>query len=219
MRIIVYTAIFGEYERTVKSPQIISPQVQYLCFTDSQPEHDPSKWTVRLKPRDCDDPRRSARRWKCLPHKLLPRHDFSIWIDANLQLKVDAHALIAALGDNDLASFKHPARRSETEEAEFVAGSPELDFPVTVLSQNKRHRESGFPDTLGLLETAIVVRRRNRRVARFNELWWDEICRGSRRDQISVMYCLWRARLRFGCLPGDGGRNNTPLALAMDHGH
>jgi hypothetical protein len=39
-------------------------------------------------------------------------------------------------------------------------------------------------------------------VRAFNELWWDEIQRGSKRDQLSSAYVARRVGLKVGIFPG-----------------
>ena len=48
----------------------------------------------------------------------------------------------------------------------------------------------------------LILRRHSERVARFNQLWWDEIERGSQRDQISFPYAVAKAGVRVGYFPG-----------------
>ena len=43
--------------------------------------------------------RMNAKAPKILPHLYLPKHDYSIWVDANLELKVTKEELIEELGD------------------------------------------------------------------------------------------------------------------------
>jgi hypothetical protein len=35
-----------------------------------------------------------------------------------------------------------------------------------------------------------------------NEAWWEEMTRGSVRDQVSLPYVCWKAGLRWDVIPG-----------------
>ncbi|MEO8602136.1 MAG: hypothetical protein ABI629_06140 [bacterium] len=60
-----------------------------------------------------------------------------------------------------------------------------------------------------------MLRRHSDTVAAFNEAWWDEICRGSRRDQLSFDYTARKLGLRYGHLPGTIADN--PLFQRRPH--
>jgi hypothetical protein len=69
-------------------------------------------------------------------------------------------------------------------------------------SQVGRYEFSGYPHNNGLVETGVLLRRKQPEVATFNERWWAEIRQGSLRDQLSFNYVAWRVRLKYGLLPG-----------------
>ena len=55
-----------------------------------------------------------------------------------------------------------------------------------------------FPERFGLRSAGIIIRRNNDNVRKFNELWWDEISKGSHRDQLSQMYVSWKTGIEVG---------------------
>jgi len=44
--------------------------------------------------------------------------------------------------------------------------------------------------------TTYILRRHTGKVEEFNRLWWEEICKGSRRDQLSFDYALWKMEMK-----------------------
>jgi hypothetical protein len=68
-----------------------------------------------------------------------------------------------------------------------------------------------------------MLRRHTPAVNAFNEAWWDEIARGSKRDQLSFPYVARKVGLRYGTFPGtllDNplfllGRHATPLVAMV----
>jgi GT2 family glycosyltransferase len=195
---VVYTAITGERD-TLKDPLFVPPGWRFVCFTDS-PHVRSSVWDVRpLAWSSPDgDPRRTARWHKVNAHTLFPDDRVSIWADASVRATNDWRRLLWYLGSFGLASYLHPARDCLYDEAHECARLG-LDDPGCIREQVARYRAAGYPAHYGLLETTILVRRHgDPDLVRFADLWWDEISKGSKRDQLSVNYVGWRLGLRFG---------------------
>jgi hypothetical protein len=100
-----------------------------------------------------------------------------------------AEALTAS--GTELATFRHPLWRTVVEEARIV-NQFQRDLPEVVTAQLARYTAAGFPDDRGVFSTACLVRRATDGIAAFQSDWWTEIDRGSRRDQLSLPYILWR---------------------------
>lgn len=131
--------------------------------------------------------RRNARLHKILAHQFIET-DYSIWMDANVELKVPALRLIEDyLQDSDLAVFRHRVRGCTYDEAARCR-ELRLDSPQVIDEQISRYAATGFARGLGLPETTVLIRRHNDSVRRFNESWWSQLCRHSVRDQISFMF-------------------------------
>ena len=58
--------------------------VTFVLFTDNPPVGDTGVWGLRpLTWNHAICPRRSARYHKCMTHKVLPEHDYSVWVDGS----------------------------------------------------------------------------------------------------------------------------------------
>lgn len=68
------------------------------------------------------------------------------------------------------------------------------DCPRIINRQLERYRKEGFPAHYGLLSGGILYRKHNSPALRaVDEMWWNEVRKGSKRDQLSfnyVCYCL-----------------------------
>jgi hypothetical protein len=203
MRIVVYTAIYGGRDTLQPISGCEMPirpaSVPHICFTDT-PQPQACGWLF------CIDelilsPRREARRHKAMPHAFFPDVDYSIWIDGNVILKEDpARLCTRLLVDHDVATFRHPARKSVYAEAQ-VCTRLQKDSGAVIGQQMRRYRQEGYPDSR-LAETRLVVRRHTKRVAEMNTIWWEQICQGSVRDQLSFNYACWKSRLGYREIPG-----------------
>ena len=132
------------------------------------------------------DPRRNSRIQKIMPHKFM-KCDHSIYLDGNMKLLVDPQVLIDKyLKDCDIAFFIHGARDCIYDEAIEVAKLG-LDDPEVIIEQAKYYEDNEYGKHKGLLQGGFIIRKHNKRVERFNEAWWADYCRFSRRDQLSLM--------------------------------
>ncbi len=127
------------------------------------------------------------------------KYKYSLWIDGNTSLKTEPEHLIKYL-KTDIACFRHPDRDCIYKEAE-VCKEWGLADPEYADEQMRRYREEGYPKHNGLAATTYVLRRHTKEVEEFNNLWWSEICRGSKRDQLSFNYCLWKMGMEASYFP------------------
>lgn len=132
------------------------------------------------------DPRRNSRMHKIMPHKYF-KADYSIYMDGNMKLLKNPEELIERyMQDYDLALFKHGARDCIYDEAIAVAKLG-LDDPELIIEQASHYEQNEYGRHKGLLQGGFIIRRHNARVEAFNEAWWADYCRYSRRDQLSLM--------------------------------
>jgi len=196
-RIAVYTAIVGDYD-CLKIPTRIDPRCDYYCFTDRD-----ISWQDVWKPREIAwrhaDPARTSRHMKLNPHEYFPGYACSIWIDANLRLNCLAQALMPE-DEWDVALWRNPSRDCVYAAAEACAREGK-DTQASIAAQMQRYRDAGYPQHAGLTACGVLVRRHNTPEAiGFARAWWDEVCRGSRRDQLSFGFSAWRRNLRIAYL-------------------
>lgn len=212
---VIYTAIFGGKD-DLKEPKMIPLGWDFVCFTDSNPVS--GTWhTIQSKP-ESDDPVRSAKIFKVLPHRFLPQYEYSVWIDGNMVVRGNPDALIEEyLAGVNIAVYDHAwtkddSRNSVRAELSALLAMAEKgkykDDPVLMRKQVEAYLQEGFPDNIGLISGMVIVRRHNQSdvVAAMND-WWQEIERYSRRDQLSFNYVAWKDHLDFKYIEEDS-RNN-----------
>lgn len=147
------------------------------------------------------DPRRNSRVHKILSHKYLDS-EYTIYMDGNMKLLVSPEELIKRYMDGyDLAAFTH-SRGCIYKEAMEVAKLG-LDDPELIIEQAKHYEDIGYGKDKGLLQGGFIIRRNNERVRRFEEAWWADYTRYSRRDQLSLMPALERGRVLVNPIPGN----------------
>lgn len=199
--IALYTATMGKYERPFEilpEAGFTSNHVDCFRFTDSQSgdyqaqDHETTRhWKEIVEtPRLPGDPIRSARAVKILGHHVLSSHDVTVWIDNRVRLKVGIDELVDRFlpSDADIALPLHSYHRTLADEFNAVL-SGRFDDPRAVRDQRQSYlRHSPLLATEPVYWTAILIRRNNDAVRRFNTIWWENVLRYSRRDQLSFPF-------------------------------
>jgi len=209
--IAVYTAITGGRD-DLKTDQCWDG-ADFTAFLDDRVRVDMSRpgghrW--RLRPA-CDlfrDDRRNAKIHKVLSHLYLGSHVYSIWMDGSVSLKVCAADLVREfLGQADMALFRHRAKRCAYAVANHCI-TKGLDDAGTIREQIARMRARLYPERAGQHECGVILRRLSPVVERFERMWWAEICRYSKRDQISFEFAARLAGVRVATIPGSVQHND-----------
>ena len=206
--IAVYTAIAGG--RDVLKTDQCWEGADFYAFVDFEgPDELPTDSGWRFQPvcKLFTDPRRNAKIHKALSHLYLPEYRYSIWMDGSVSLRVPAADLVRQfLAGADLAMFRHRWRRCAYDVAANCMRL-HLDYERLITAQVAQLRARGWPERAGQHECAVILRRHSAPVARFNALWWADICRFSRRDQISVEWAAAAAGVQVADLPGNVQHN------------
>lgn len=166
---------------------------KFVAFTDFQ--SNTKEWDVKPAYAKFADPRRNSRIHKILIHQYVDTK-YSIWIDGNIRLMIPPEELVELyLKDHDIALWRHPNRDCIYDEA-IKCAARGLDDPETIIEQAKKYEDSGYTKHRGLFECGMIIRRHTPKVIEFDNAWWAEYCRHSRRDQISFPYAADLVGLR-----------------------
>lgn len=194
-KIIVYTCNFGGYE-SIKEPLLTDPTVEYIIFTDDK-SITSNNWKIVVIDEKLKDPRRTSRLAKIMPHRYLPDHDISVYIDSSLEIKTDDIRTMVAecLQGKDIALYKHYRRNCVYDEIKFVMNSTDrvVDDKDLCIKAIKKYEEINYPKNNGLYENGFMIRCNTKKIQEFSELWWKEYISGTERDQFTFMYATWLA--------------------------
>jgi len=187
---------------SILPPVQIEPELDYIAFVDT-PQELPAPWQGRSLALRERNPRMTARWHKLHPHRLLPEHDQSLFVDANVMIKDRINALFdQALHQSPLALFKHPFRDCVYEEAEVVKRI-RYDDAAIVDAQMAFYRAHGLPIRAGLHVSGVLFRRHNDpQLIKLLEDWWLQLKIFSQRDQLSLTFMLRRHQMTAAELPG-----------------
>ena len=194
--IVVYSCITGGRDNIKHITH--RDNFRYVMFTDREVKDDCGWEIVRITSLNHLI---SARYHKHHPQQLFPEAKVSIWLDGTHWPYSSLEPLLDYLGDADIAASRHFCRSTVFEEVTTCAEAG-FDAEETFNTQLATYQNEGFPDTLGLYETSYLVRRHTERLLQFQKLWWQEMTQHSMRDQISLMYCLWKHNFPISTIPG-----------------
>lgn len=212
--LVVFTAIMGRFSNKLRPP-LWAPRLHngasvgegdrsvcFVCFSDflgSAPE----PWHLLPPVWEHEDPRRTARYHKVMAHELFPNAEVTLWADGNQQLAEDPWILADKYltPDTHVATYKHPLRRCVHEELDACI-KLEKDNPALMRSQVMSYQQAGYPKNHGMCETTVMLRRNVPEIHGLNEQWWAEIQQGSKRDQLSFNFVLWRLGLKYARMAG-----------------
>jgi hypothetical protein len=203
MKIVIYTSLTGNYDK-LKQPVVVDPNFTYICFSNDFEEKKIGIWEIRKIPYESNDLQRLSRYPKMHPHVLLKDFDYSVYIDANIQIKGPAlyKGVKKVINENvSLAGMPHLEIDCAYEEGlRAIISRRERDI-ICVFKELKFLRKSRFPFHWGMYEANVIFRNHhNIDVISQCELWWFCVLNYSRRDQISYTYTLWKNKIPFNYL-------------------
>lgn len=193
VNLIIYTALIGSYDKLIDfNKNFIPPETLLLCFTDNKSLISKT-WTIKHIKCGNNDFAYLNRKIKILFNEFLPNHNYNLYIDSNVRIKKPINGLISSLilSNVELILPKHYSRDCIYKEAEpiLILGKEKENI---VRNQIKRYKLMGFPENFGLGENNILFRKNgSNEIFRLMNCWWKEYCNGAKRDQLSLMYCIW----------------------------
>lgn len=193
MKLVVYTAIFGNYDKLRELP-FKKKNVEYICYTDNKNIKSKS-WTLIYIDKKEETSTIINRKLKINVLDHLDIYDKSIYIDGNIQVLNDLEPLFNHLCDFPLGAIKHRLRQCiyiEAIECQKI-GKAGKD----ILEQVNKYKEEGFPENYGMTENCILFRNhRHPELKHILDLWWKQFDTGVKRDQISLPYIRWKYNLQ-----------------------
>lgn len=196
---IVYSCTFADYDYTF-GPLARTPGARFLRFGTTRP----NRWRIwehRPVPDAMVRPTQTMtnRRFKMFPGEAVPPCDVAVYVDGHILIRADLTPLIAEFWESgaDIALFPHPSGRNLEEEIDFALAHsiPARDAPLAE-QQRARYRERGLLGAPITENTILFYRMTSPKVAAMGDLWWAEMERYSKRDQISLPYVLDRVSPR-----------------------
>ena len=204
-KIIIYSCITNNRD-TIK-PVFKQKNYKYILFTDEITSH--PDWEVRPLQFKSNCNTLTARIHKHSPHILFPEAEITVWLDGTHWIYNSIELLINSMQDASIAASYHFERNTIKDEIDTCIRY-KMDDIEKIKKQKTFYKEENFPDNIGLIETCYLIRKNNLQIKKLQELWINQILTFSKRDQISLPYCLWKLDMNISIIPGKCrfGKNN-----------
>ena len=213
MKNVIYTCLTKGYD-ILQDPVEVSPDYDYVCFTDAPQEMSSRVWEFRPLPEEAS-PLLSSRRFKLLPHEVFEQYGYSIYMDANIRIMSGEFykAVGECIREGRLwTGVPHPARDCVWDELKecCLKGRIPLKGAFAV---RKFLKDNPIPRHSGLLENNLIIRAHNDgSVRRLDEAWWEAFVKAPYRDQLCLYPLFSKFHVEPKLLFGDGTcARNTPV--------
>lgn len=196
MKKVIYTCLVGGYDE-LKQPLVVDSSFDYICFSNDIKDNKIGIWEIRPIPYENKDMARLSRYVKLLPHMVLKEYDWSLWLDANVQItgrEIYDILNVKINTGNLICQVPHliPPVDCVYDEIKraYLCGRCGI---VKALKQYFALKKSCFPKHFGLFENNIILRKHNDPlVIKISEDWWKEFSKYTKRDQFNLMYVYWK---------------------------
>ena len=221
MKKVIYTCLTGAYDSLLQ-PLAVDDEFDYICFSDSLPIEQRGVWQVRPVPFSSKDKVLLSRFPKMQPHLVLPEYDYSVYLDANLQITdgafyecVNQQVAEGAL----IAQVPHPHRQCIYQELYACWHHGLISLWCDIKMRYLWHK-MGMPENYGLMENNLILRQHNHpKVKEISNAWWQTFKTSSvKRDQLSLMPIYWQRQFMPVLLFGEG-KNTRNVDCLTWHPH
>jgi hypothetical protein len=197
----IYAMTVGKYG-SLKEPLVKSKGWDYILYTDNK-ELKSDIWDIRplfKEYESINDPKRIAMMHRLEFYKLFEGSSYEniVCVHGDVLITNDLNDFLNEyeLDNNnyDVAFMWHPKRNCVYKEAKEVYNR-KLDYPKLVNTVVNKYLTEGYPRNNGLFATGLIVMKNNNdNCINLFKTWSNEYVNGSRRDQLSVNYALWKYR-------------------------
>ena len=201
-RKVIYTSLTGNYD-CLSQPLVKADDFDYICFSNDIKEKKIGVWEIAPIPYKNNDMMRLSRYVKIMPQEVLANYDYSLYIDANIQITSSYFYEIVNQRISEggtIYQVPHPQYDCIYDDIRKAY----LGRRVSLKDAKKQFGhllEKGFPQHYGLYENGLMLRKHNDEfVVRLSKKWWDEYLSFSKRDQFSLAYVYWTEGFRPGFL-------------------
>ena len=200
---VVYTAIFGPYD-DLKKPEYINDDWDYVCFTDNK-ELKSDIYTIKYIEPLFENSTKNARMFKLLSHIFLVGYDYSLWVDGSVKIRgKNIDDLITDLNKKRqyLSIHSHIKRDCIYDEA-MACILADKAHPAEVIKQVRHYKQESFPEKIGLVESAEILRNhKEEKTQQLNQAWWEVLDQFSIRDQLAFNYICWKHHFTYHKMAG-----------------
>ena len=191
---VIYTCISGSYDY-LQQQTYIDNSWDYICFTDNKTLLKQKKigiWKIKPLQYNKLDSTKNARWHKMHPHVLFTDYEYSLWIDANVDIKTPYIFDLIKNSKSTMLVPIHYKSKCVFEEADYILACRKENKKIVdkAIAFLKKHN---MPEGYGQNETNIIYRKHNnKKIKKVMKIWFKCIEKISKRDQLFFSYALWK---------------------------
>lgn len=190
----IYTCITGGYDR-YEEQKIVMPDCDYFIISDRTVKCSGNAESISIEevvPGNVRDPKLQNRYCKMHGHTIFKDYEYSVYLDGNVEILQDISGYLNLADTSGAAFYKHEVRNCIYDEGMAVMLLNKAESKQ-IKMQLKEYAEKGMPARFGLLAGGAIFRNHKKCLGnQIMENWWEEYVKWPTRDQISLMYVLWR---------------------------
>ena len=196
----------GEHEGLNDQPQIKFSKLKHFCLTDDRNLRS-NYWEMiyvdKLFPKD---PHRSQRSLKIRPHLIFRDYRFSFYIDNTILLKDKTENFIEMIIKGKEIDYEKPniflpyhSFRSDLLSEFCECAYLRRDSKVRIYEQLNDYLEinSDYLKSKPYWAGLLFRNHNNKDLIKFSEIWFANICRYSKRDQLSLIHSSYQAKVKL----------------------
>lgn len=193
---IVYSAITSCYDRTFQA-KVYTKNIKYLLYSDMP--RNIKGWDVLPITKKIKGAKPLTNRWyKFFPHELFKEVEYSVYLDGNIRIIGDLTQLLQEFIKSQAAIgvFKHKDRNDICQEIDACIKYKKFDASDLDRSkeQIRDYLSEGMPPSQILTDNGIIFRwHQHPQLKKTMALWWEQLQKYSKRDQISLPYVVWKS--------------------------
>ena len=172
-RYVIYSALVGGYDE-IMQPMVVDDRFDYVLFSNDIKDDRVGVWQIHPIFYYNEDNTRICRYVKTHPDDLLKGYEFSIWMDASMQICTSlVYERAIELYNNKIAisSMWHPFRNCIYDEA-FAVMHGMVEHESVVVKWCRKLRKENYPQNNGLCETGFLYRKHTGFIKLFNNKYF-----------------------------------------------
>ncbi|MDD3048721.1 MAG: DUF616 domain-containing protein [Bacilli bacterium] len=203
-KICLYTCIMGSYDSLTEISKK-EDNIDYICFTNNKNLFSNTWKVICLENEEKLNDHLLSRKIKILGHPyILDNYDISIYIDGSISMKKSIKTFMkkyVSFKEYNFIGFVHSKRDCIYDEAKACIALKK-DIQSKIELQMKKYRKEGYPEHNGLIEATILFRKLNDPlVMKTMKMWFEQVSKYSKKDQLSFNYCINKTGLKWGKIP------------------
>ena len=204
--IVVYTALVGRNEDLNEQPMIKQSKIRHVCLTDNICLKSDSWEIVHFDMIFPKDNHRSQRNIKIRPHLFFPDYKYSLYIDNTVLLLKNTEKFISMITDRLEFDENQPffaipfhSFRKDLIEEFYQCSNFRLDSQIRIYEQLNDYYKinKSFLKYKPYWAGIIFRNHNNKQLMKLSEVWFANICRYSRRDQLSLIHSANQSNIKL----------------------